>query len=220
MMIDNDWYVYQHIRLDKNIIFYIGIGKKKNFGRAYEFTFSKRNNFWKKIYLKTEIKVEIISSNMNKMEASNLEKDLIKKYGRYDLNEGSLTNLTDGGDGIFNCKRSEETKKKLSIQKIGNKNPQFGKKQSEETKEKRRNSILGQKRSEETKIKQSLSTIVSGQAKEVDVYIYKTNEYVGRYYSISEACRQLGFLHLNGKASQVAKGIRNHVQGYSFYYKN
>ena len=94
----------------------------------------------------------------------------------------------------------------------------YGKKQSDETKNKRNKSLTGQVRNLETKIKQSLSTIKSGQAKEVDVYIYLTNEYIGRYYAISEACRQLGFIHLNGKACQVAKGNRNHVKGYSFRY--
>lgn len=214
----NNWYVYKHIRLDKNIVFYIGIGNKKNYGRAYEFTFSKRSEFWKRVYQKTEIKVEIIAKGLNKFDASNLEIELVKKYGRKDLNEGTLVNLTDGGDGILNCKRSDETKKKLSLSKIGEKNPQWGKKQSEETKRKRNELLTGQKRNDETKIKQSLSSVKSGQAKEVDVFTYETNEYVGRYYAISEACRQLGFHHLNGKATQVAKGKRNHVQGYVFKY--
>lgn len=218
MINDNNWYVYQHVRLDKNIVFYIGIGKKENFGRAYEFKFSKRSDFWKRVYLKTEIKVEILYYGLSKDEVSELEKELIKKHGRIDLKEGTLVNLTDGGDGILNCKMSDETKRKLSIMKIGDKNPQWGLKQSDETKEKRSKSMIGQKRTNETKIKQSLSSIKSGQAKEVDVYFYETNEYVGRYYAISEACRQLGFLHLNGKASEVAKGIRNHVKGYLFKY--
>lgn len=215
---DNNWYVYKHIRLDRNEVFYIGIGNKKNYGRAYEFVFSKRSEFWKKIYQKSEIKVEILYENLNKIDASNIEIELIKKYGRKDLNEGCLVNLTDGGDGILNCKRSDETKKKLSLQKMGDKNPQWGKKHSEETNKKRSISLTGKRRSDEVKKRQSLSTIKSGQAKEVDVFIYKTNEYVGRYYAIAQACRELGFYHLNGKATQVLKGKRNHVQGYYFKY--
>jgi hypothetical protein len=214
----NDWYLYAHKRFDKNEIFYIGIGKKKNYGRAYEFNEQKRNNIWNKIFNKTNIEVLILFDNISKEIAAQKEKELIKLYGRMDLNEGSLCNMTDGGDGILNCKRSDITKSKLSLQKIGDKNPMYGKKQSDETKNKRNKSLTGQVRNLETKIKQSLSTIKSGQAKEVDVYIYLTNEYVGRYYAISEACRQLGFIHLNGKACQVAKGNRNHVKGYSFRY--
>jgi hypothetical protein len=215
---ENDWYLYAHKRFDKNEIFYIGIGKKKNYGRAYEFNEQKRNNIWNKIFNKTNIEVLILFDNISKEIAAEKEKELIKLYGRMDLNEGSLCNMTDGGDGILNCKRSDITKSKLSLQKIGDKNPMYGKKQSDETKNKRNKSLTGQVRNLETKIKQSLSTIKSGQAKEVDVYIYLTNEYVGRYYAISEACRQLGFIHLNGKACQVAKGNRNHVKGYSFRY--
>ena len=65
-----------------------------------------------------------------------------------------------------------------------------------------------------------MNTIKSGQAKEVDVFKYNTNEYIGRFYAISEACRILGFHHLSGKAVQVAKGKRNHTQGYVFKYVN
>ena len=217
-MEENDWYLYAHKRFDKSEIFYIGIGKKKNYGRAYEFNEQKRNNIWNKIFNKTDIEVLILFDNISKETASQKEKELINLYGRIDLNEGSLCNMTDGGDGILNCKRTDITKRKLSLQKIGDKNPMYGKKQSDETKNKRNKLLTGQTRTLETKIKQSLSTIKSGQAKEVEVYIYLTNEYVGRYYAISEACRQLGFVHLNGKASQVAKGNRNHVKGYSFRY--
>lgn len=217
---ENNWYVYQHIRLDKNEPFYIGIGNKKNFARAFEFSKDKRNEIWWKIYSKTNIYVEILYESLTKTEASLKEQELIKKYGRKDLNEGSLCNMTDGGDGIWNCIRTEKTKKLLSEQKIGSKNPQFGKKQSKEFIEKRFKNIRGIKKSDEDKKKQSLNTIKSGQAKEVDVFKYNTNEYIGRFYAISEACRILGFHHLNGKAVQVAKGKRNHTQGYVFKYVN
>ena len=128
---ENDWYLYAHKRFDKNEIFYIGIGKKKNYGRAYEFNEQKRNNIWNKIFNKTNIEVLILFDNISKEIAAQKEKELIKLYGRMDLNEGSLCNMTDGGDGILNCKRSDITKSKLSLQKIGDKNPMYGKKQSD-----------------------------------------------------------------------------------------
>jgi hypothetical protein len=118
MKLLNNWYVYKHIRLDKNEPFYIGIGNKKNFGRAYEFVKDKRNIIWWKIFSKTEIAVEIIYQGLTKEDASLKEQELIKLYGRKDINKGSLCNMTDGGDGIWNCTRSEKTKKLLSIQKI------------------------------------------------------------------------------------------------------
>lgn len=219
-MDQDNWYVYIHIRKDKNEVFYVGIGNKKNYGRAFEFRKDKRNQIWWKIYCKTEIEVKIIYDNLFKIESSNKETELIKKYGRIDLNEGTLANMTDGGDGIWNCKRSVYTRMILSEQKKGEKNPQFGKKQSSELIEKRFKNIRGKKRSQETKNKQSLSSIKSGQAKEVDVFKFSTNEFIGRFHSISEACRFLGFHHLNGKAVMVANGKRNQTQGYVFSYTN
>lgn len=215
-MMENNWYVYRHIRLDKNEPFYIGIGNKKNYARAYQTNPDRRNEIWKKIFIKTDIEIEIILENLSKTQASEKEQEFIKLYGRKDLNTGSLTNMTDGGDGIWNCLRSKETKEILRQQKLGNKNPMFGKPQSYETKLKRSKSLTGQKRSEEVKKKQSLSSIKSGQAKSVDVFRFEDNEYIGRFYAISEACRILGFYHSNSKASLVANGKRNQTHGYVF----
>jgi hypothetical protein len=215
---ENNWYVYKHIRLDKNEPFYIGIGNKKNFARAYEFRKDKRNEMWWKIYSKTKVEVFVLYENLSKLEASKKEQELIKEYGRKDNNSGTLSNMTDGGDGIWNCKRSDETKKILSCQKMGGKNPMYGKKQSEETILKRNQSLTGQKRNDETKLKMSISSVKSGQAKEVDVFIYKTGEYVGRFHAIAYACKVLGFGYLNGKATLVANGRRNHTQGFVFKY--
>jgi hypothetical protein len=215
---ENNWYVYRHIRLDKNEPFYIGIGNKKNYARAYQIKPDRRNTIWNKIFSKTEIEVEIILDNLTKSQASEKEKEFIQLYGRKDLNSGCLCNMTDGGDGIWNCLRSDETKNKLREQKLGSKNPMFGKTQSVETKFKRSISLTGQKRSDDVKKKQSLSSVKSGQAKSVDVFEYDSGEYVGRYYAIAEACRVLGFYHSNSKAVLVAKGKRNQTHGYVFRY--
>lgn len=219
-MMENNWYVYKHIRLDTNEPFYIGIGNKKNYGRAFELREDKRNNMWCSIFRKTPIQVEIVLDGLSKDEASEKEKYYIKLYGRKDLNTGLLCNMTDGGDGTWNCKRSEETKKLLSEQKKGDKNPMFGKKHTEEHRIKRIIGMTGKKRTEETKKRQSLSSIKSGQAKKTLVIDYKTKEKLGIYHSISEACRSVGLLPRNysGKAVMVANGKRNHVKGYSFIY--
>lgn len=216
------WYVYRHIRLDKNIPFYIGIGCKSKYARAYEFESSKRNKIWNSINEKTDIEVEIIVDNLTKNEASIKEQEFIKLYGRIDNGTGFLCNLTDGGDGIWNCKRSEETKEKLRNQKIGSKNPQYGKKQNTLTKLKRSIALKGKKRTIETKLKQSLSSIISGQAKTTEVLDFKTKEIIGKYHSLSEACRSVGLepKKYSSKASLVANGFRNQVKGYIFRYVN
>lgn len=91
----NDWIVYRHIRLDKNIPFYIGIGKDIN--RPYNK--KDRSNFWKSIIGKTEYTVEILFDNLTKEEAINKEIEFINLYGRIDLKTGYLCNMTCGGEG-------------------------------------------------------------------------------------------------------------------------
>lgn len=217
----NNWYVYRHIRLDKNEPFYIGIGNKSNYSRAYENHSSKRNKIWNDIVLKSLYEVEIIFDGLTKEEASEKEKEFIQLYGRKDLNNGLLCNLTDGGDGIWNCIRSEETRKKLREQKIGSKNHRFGIKQSYETLLKR-GVFESRKRSEETKRKQSLASVKSGQAKKTEIIKYDTGESLGIYHSISEALRSVGLepVKHSGKASLIARGVGNRksLKGFKFQY--
>lgn len=109
------YYCYRHVRFDKNEVFYVGVGMKhtvkRNFNglkteykRAY--SPSGRNNFWNKIVKKTKFTVEIIYECDSEVEIDSKEKEFIKLYGRRDLNLGTLTNLTDGGDGRMNPERS------------------------------------------------------------------------------------------------------------------
>lgn len=215
----NNWYVYRHIRLDKSEPFYIGIGNKKDYARAYESTASKRNSIWINIYNKTNIDIEILVEGLTKEEASLKEQEFISLYGRKDLGTGTLCNLTDGGDGIWNCIRSKETKEKLRQQKLGPNNHRYGTIQSEETKIKRGIYIKGRVCSEEKKRKQSLSSVDSGQAMSTEVFNIDGKSF-GVYHSMSEACRSVGLepIKYSGKASMVARGIRNQCKGYIFKY--
>ena len=121
--------VYRHIRLDKNEVFYIGIGK--NLSRAFDKR--QRNRYWKFITNKTKYRVDILFDDLSKEEASDKEKEFIKLYGRKDLGLGTLVNMTDGGDGLNNI--SKELKKRIS-DKLKNKNCSYfkGKKHTDETK--------------------------------------------------------------------------------------
>lgn len=143
--------VYIHIRLDTDNIFYIGIGDSS---RPYQK--HGRNNYWKNIINITEYEIKILSDNITWENAQEAEMELIKIYGRKDLNLGNLCNLTDGGEGIFGRVFTEETKKKISQGLKGNKNF-LGKTHSEENRKKlsifHSNKIM----SEETKLKISLS---------------------------------------------------------------
>lgn len=215
-----NWYVYRHIRLDKNLPFYIGIGNKKDFARAYEFKPDKRNQYWYRIYKKTNIAVEILFEGLTKEQAVKKEKEFIALYGRVDNNTGILTNMTDGGDGVFGRITTNELREKFAATKKGKLNPQYGKVVSQETRQKRSNSLKGQKRSLETKQKQSLASIKSGQAKTTLLYDINDN-FIGEYHSLSEACRNAGLnpLKYSHKASLVAKNKRNQCKGFKFKYK-
>ena len=104
-------YVYRHRRLDKNEVFYIGIGSDDNFKRAY--SKAGRNKYWHNIVNLSNYKIEIISEDwLTWEEACEKEKFWITFYGRADLGKGSLVNMTDGGEGQFNP--SIETREKIS----------------------------------------------------------------------------------------------------------
>lgn len=93
-------YVYLHKRLDKDEVFYVGIGK--NVERAYQSSKTRRNKIWLDIVSKTDYEIEIVASDLSWDEACKIEMELIKKYGRKDKSTGVLANMTDGGDGSLN----------------------------------------------------------------------------------------------------------------------
>jgi len=88
-------YVYIHRNRHSLEPFYIGIGNKK---RAYDF--NSRSNAWKNyIQLNGKPIVEIFCATETIKDAEKIEIDLIKKYGRKDLNNGNLINGNNGGIG-------------------------------------------------------------------------------------------------------------------------
>jgi len=131
----NQFYLYRHIRLDKNEVFYVGIGKKpkKYNGHRTEykraFTSHKRTKFWKQIVSKTEYRVEIMLESDNLDFIKEREIEFISLYGRKDQKKGTLVNLTDGGElnnsGASRCRKnftvSPEARRKISERNTGNK---------------------------------------------------------------------------------------------------
>lgn len=99
-------FLYQHIREIDEVCFYIGIGEDKR--RPYRKT--NRSKFWKSETNKYKFYVKILSNNLSWKNAQEAEIQLIKLYGRRDLNKGTLVNLTDGGDGNYNYIPSEASK--------------------------------------------------------------------------------------------------------------
>jgi len=135
-------YVYRHIRLDKNIPFYIGIGSDENFYRATNK--AHRNKIWKHIVAKTEYEVDIIFDNITWDEAKIKEIEFIKLYGRINLHTGYLANMTDGGDGTVGRFVPDEVREKY-------RQISTGRKKSNEEIEKIRKASTGKKMSDESK---------------------------------------------------------------------
>lgn len=163
-------YVYRHIRLDKNEPFYIGIGSDSNYKRAY--TKRSRNQHWENITNITNYEVEILIDNISFEYACKKEIEFILLYGRIDKKNGSLVNLTDGGQGTLGWKHEipywlgkslpEFMKLNLSNhakKRIGEKNHFYGKNHTKESKLKISQKSLGRVVPEEirNKIKESIS---------------------------------------------------------------
>jgi hypothetical protein len=109
-------YIYRHIRLDKNEVFYIGYGgfnkleKENTYKRAY--SLRDRNKYWYNITNNTQYIIEIMMEELSIDKAIEKEIELISLYGRLDLKKGTLVNMTDGGEG--NSNSSLETRLKIS----------------------------------------------------------------------------------------------------------
>lgn len=119
-MENRNYYIYRHIRLDTNEVFYVGLGsyQKDKYKRAYAKSKKCRTFHWHNIVKKGGYKVQIMLEDLTEQEAIEKEIELIALYGRSNLNKGTLINLTDGGDGIHGFIFTEQERKKRSnIQK-------------------------------------------------------------------------------------------------------
>ena len=88
--------VYTHTYDNEVNPFYVGQGR---LSRA--FNFLNRDKSWKnKVKDFSKVKVNIIAIDISIDESIKLEKELINKYGRLDLNTGCLVNGNNGDSGI------------------------------------------------------------------------------------------------------------------------
>lgn len=140
------YYVYRHLRLDKNQVFYIGQGTKPNvftsFKREYSraFDIQRRNAYWNSIVKITEYDVEILYESNSIEEINNKEIEFIELYGRKDLNKGTLANQCSGGHTTRGRMYTEEQKRKFSEIQKGRVYKPAGWKHTEETKQKLKDS--------------------------------------------------------------------------------
>jgi len=125
MIVDNGkYYLYRHIRLDKNEPFYIGVGTKRSgntFIQKYIRAYCKhdKRKIWKGIVSRTEYVVEIIMESNSRDFLLEKEKEFIGLYGRIDIKTGTLSNLTDGGEGTMNKSREQLDKELITRKNNG-----------------------------------------------------------------------------------------------------
>lgn len=108
----NTFYVYGLYIKNSNIPFYIGISsytnvfekdETKKYVRAYFHLKhpEQDNQRTRDILVNNKVEVKILNENLSDIEAYELEKQLIQKYGRIELDEnGKLTNIARGGNTV------------------------------------------------------------------------------------------------------------------------
>lgn len=84
--------VYIHKRIDNGEVFYVGIGKTEKRAKSKD----KRSKFWKDYVNLHNYEYEIVLDNILWKEK---EIELISFYGRRDMKNGTLVNMTFGGEG-------------------------------------------------------------------------------------------------------------------------
>jgi len=119
----NIYYVYAYIRRDGSP-YYIGKGKEM---RAFQNHKHHRPP-------KDLSRIVFLEQNLTELGALAIERRYIRWYGRKDNNTGILINKTDGGEGASGLKFSDQTLKRLSEIRKGNRNGMFGKTHSDSVK--------------------------------------------------------------------------------------
>ena len=151
------YYTYAYLREDRTP-YYIGKGQgRRLYGR------SKRDIKPPK----DKSRIIFLKQNLTEEEAFRHEVYMIAVFGRKDLGTGILHNRTNGGDGASGAVRNEEFKKKLSeankgknnsnYGKMGKDSPRYGKKHTQETKDKISKKMKGKTMSKEFKQKISVA---------------------------------------------------------------
>lgn len=184
-------YVFGEYVFDHEPI-YVGKGKGNRITRHFYLYKIINSRFYSKmkaiINSNNEPIYLFLKEQLLEKESLKFEKEMIKIIGRKE-NNGTLTNLTDGGEGISGFKMSDESKQKMSDKKIGKKigdmsnetklkisiskkgclSPMKGKSHTNESKQKmsekakqrlgEKNSMYNKKHSIESKQKMSENTI-------------------------------------------------------------
>lgn len=136
-IVPKDFYVYIHRRATTKEIFYVG----KGHGRRAKDK-NRDNHHWRRVVAKHGLIVEIAYAGLQEWAALEIERELIALYGRRDLGDGPLVNMTDGGEGQSGFKHSAEARAAISQANVGHTRNR-GRVLSEEHKQKIKKHLIG-----------------------------------------------------------------------------
>ena len=191
----SNFYIYEHIRPDTGMIFYVGkgCGKRINCGKLGG---GKRNNHWKAVVAKAGgFKARKLVENIDEELVFLVEEERIDQLKRLGI---KLTNKTLGGcGGIAGYNHTNETKKKIvesraktykkenhpRFGKFGKDNPQYGKKQSESARHKM--SVNSSMKRPEVVAKISGERSLLAKSVEYQGKVYKTMNDLAQHLGIS-----------------------------------
>ena len=189
--------IYRHIFPNGKV--YIGQTCRKpekrwNNGKGYTspFMFNAINKYgW------DNIQHEILFTGLDQLNADIIEEDLIYYYKQI----GKSYNLANGGSVNRGWKMSEEAKEKIRLSHLGEKNHNYGKSRSKETREKISKALKGK----------------VNRFKRVEQIDKNTLEVIRAWDSLSEVERQLNISA--SSISKACKGKRKTAGGYKWRYK-
>lgn len=202
------FYVYQHLRLDNNIPFYIGKGCKD---RAFR---KRRNNVgWNNIVDKIGFTVEIIKYFEDEKEAIIYENELITLY----RNKGiELVNQTKYSSGGTSYSYTDEVKAKQSLGQIGIKRPK-----SKEWCDKVSKANKGRKILWADKIGDALRGVPKNYPnpnKKIIMQLDLEGNFIKEWHSATEAGK--GLNKSGNSIADCASGRQKTAYGFKWKYKN
>lgn len=108
----NRFYVYEHIRNDTGVVFYVGKGTGKRAKLQHG-----RSEYWLRIVSKSNgFTVRMIAKDIDEQQAHSIE---IKRIAELRALGVALCNLTDGGEGCAGLIKSKETITKIAASNTG-----------------------------------------------------------------------------------------------------
>jgi hypothetical protein len=201
---EDRYYLYIHIRLDNNQIFYVGIGSKckrktNSIKSIYNRAYSKhnRNKYWLNITNKVDYEVKIILESNNYENIKNNEIEFIQNLGKKINNDGCIG---------LSLEKTEKHKENLSVslkQYYNNLSPEEYIKITSKCR-------LGSKLNENHKEK-----LINSRNKKIICLNLITNKEI-IYNSIRSCARDLNIDHSN--IVKCLKNNENKIKNYEFKY--